>query len=212
MSSSSDRPSTSTSEETSGQLTPATTDGASRSLTEVARSIEAFQWNRPLPSYVAPTSRGSIPHLTPDNLHSHTKIPSVHIGLEDFITPPPSNSALLQIPTTLQQYLAYPDSTQVIFSARKANPVPVNASWDNKIEINTIDGRNSLTIEMFVDAVKKVKLRDRDVVVSIPDSTESPGVKRLAKMVSRTEKWLEVLLSSNVQPPNLLVEVDVACV
>jgi hypothetical protein len=161
-------------------------------------SKKPFQWSGPPPTFIAPTSRGSVPHLTPDNVHLHTDIPSVHIGLEDFITPPAQNSALLSIQSSLCQYLAFPERTQLFFSARKANPVPINASWNDKIEVHTVDGRCPLQVDTIINAVKQVHLRDTDVVVSIPDTTESPGVKRLSRMVERTQKWLDLLLKSDV--------------
>jgi Queuine tRNA-ribosyltransferase len=157
-----------------------------------------FSWSRPPPTFIVPTSRGSVPHLTPDNLHLHTNIPTVHIGLEDFITPPAQNSAILSIQSSLHQYLAFPERTQLFFSARKANPVPINASWNDKIEVHTVDGRCPVQVDTIVNAVKQVHLRDTDAVISIPDTTESPGVKRLGKMVERTQKWLDLLLKSNV--------------
>lgn len=171
-----------------------------RTLSELARKRKAFSWSRPLPTYIATSSRGSIPHLTPDNLHQHTNIPYVHIGFEDFATSQVHTSPILSIEQTLQQYLAYPENMTLILSARRANPVPINASWDNKIEINTIDGHNLLLIETFIDAVQKLRLRQHDIVISIPDVTEAPGVKRLAKMVERTRRWLDLLLQSNVHP------------
>jgi len=89
----------------------------------------------------------------------------------------------------------------VFFAARRANPLPINASWDDRVEINTIDGRTTLLIDTFVRAVRQTKLRAEDVVIGVPDVTETPGVKRLAKMVQRTQKWLASLLEQNVTPP-----------
>lgn len=167
-------------------------------LADLARSKTSLNWTRPLPTFIVPSSRGSVPHLTPDNLHQHTKIPSVHIGLEDFISPPPANSPIFGIQTNLHKYLAYPESTTVVFAARRANPVPINASWNDKIEINTVDGRNTLPVEIFINAIQQVKLRQKDIVIGIPDTTESPGVKRLGKMVERTQRWLDMLLKTEV--------------
>lgn len=176
--------------------------GASRSLSELARRKTAFEWRRPLPRFMATSSRGSIPHLTPDNLHSHTRIPFVHIGLEDFLNSPPQSSPILSIETGLQRYLAYPENTTMVLSARRANPFPINASWDDKIEIYTVKGRYPLPVETFINAVHRVNLRDGDIVVSIPDATEAPGTKRIAKMVERTQRWLTMLLHSNVLLPS----------
>lgn len=35
------------------------------------------------PHYVASTSRGAVPHLSPDNLARHTRISAVYLALED---------------------------------------------------------------------------------------------------------------------------------
>lgn len=35
------------------------------------------------PHYIVPTSRGSIPHLSQDNVQKHTKISAVYLPLED---------------------------------------------------------------------------------------------------------------------------------
>jgi hypothetical protein len=93
---------------------------------------------------------------------------------------------------------------EVVLSARRSNPVPVNASWDDKVEVQTVDGRNTLPVELFISAVEHFKLRKNDIVISITDSTESPGTKRLVKMVERTQRWLLKLIQSNV-PPKLSV-------
>jgi hypothetical protein len=178
----------------------AAADANTPSLTTIALSKSSFKWpaNRPLPAYLATTSRGSVPHLTPDNIQSHTAIQSVHVGLEDFITSPAAKSPFLAVEPTLQQYLALPGDTAVFFAARRANPLPINASWDDRIEINTIDGRTQLPIETVLKAVSQAKLGERDVVIGVPDMTEAPGVKRLTKMIQRTEKWLSLLLEQKL--------------
>ena len=180
-----------------------TSTHAFRSLADLARSKSTFKWTRPPPKFIATSSRGSIPHLTPDHIDRHTSLSSVHIGLEDFITIPAPKSALLSIPIRLQQYLAYPEKTTLVFSARRANPVPINSSWDDKIEVQTIQGQTSLPVELYINAIRQVGLREQDIVISLPDVTESPGVKRMSKMVERTQRWLKALLESNVCPLSL---------
>ena len=41
------------------------------------------------PAFIAPSSRGVVPHLTPDSLRNCTKIKGVYTALEDCIVPPP---------------------------------------------------------------------------------------------------------------------------
>ena len=122
----------------------------------------------------------------------------VYVGLEDFINSPAQDSPIFSIGMPLQKYLAYPERTTMVFSARRANPVPINASWNDKIEIQTVDGRNPLPIELFVKAVHQLQLREQDIIISVPDVTETPGTKRLTKMVERTQNWLEMLLETKV--------------
>lgn len=38
------------------------------------------------PHYLASTSRGAIPHLTPDNVAAHSDIPGVYVPLEDCVS------------------------------------------------------------------------------------------------------------------------------
>lgn len=86
----------------------------------------------------------------------------------------------------------------LVFGARRANPVPINSSSDDKIELHTIQGQTSLPVEVFINAIRQVQLREQDIVISLPDVTETPGVKRMTKMVERTQRWLKVLINSNV--------------
>jgi len=76
----------------------------------------------------------------------------------------------------------------------------INSSWDDKIELHTIQGQTSLPVEVFINAIGQVRLREQDIVISLPDVTETPGVKRMTKMVERTQKWLKALINSNVTP------------
>ena len=51
-----------------------------------ARLGQLTAWGRPTintPHYIAPTSRGVIPHLSHDNLQKHTRISAVYVPLED---------------------------------------------------------------------------------------------------------------------------------
>ena len=97
----------------------------------------------------------------------------------------------------------------LVFGARRANPVPINSSWDDKIELHTIQGQTSLPVEVFISAIQNVRLREQDVVISLPDIMETPGVKRMSKMVERTQKWLKALLNSSV-PASFIINLTVA--
>lgn len=47
------------------------------------------------PSFVAPASRGAVPHLSHDNLRDHTDIKGIYVALEDCTYLPHPLSALL---------------------------------------------------------------------------------------------------------------------
>lgn len=56
------------------------------SLESGARLASLTVQNRPsiqTPHYLVATSRGVIPHLSPDTLQRHTNISAVYVGLED---------------------------------------------------------------------------------------------------------------------------------
>jgi hypothetical protein len=44
------------------------------------------------PTFIAPTSRGVVPHLSMDNLRDHTDVRGVYVALEDCTTPSPTVS------------------------------------------------------------------------------------------------------------------------
>lgn len=62
------------------EILSATADGAAARLGRLAlggrRRLET-------PGFVAVTSRGAVPHLTPDNLARHTSVDAAYMALED---------------------------------------------------------------------------------------------------------------------------------
>lgn len=60
------------------RLIPTTTNNALRSGELMIKGQ-----NIPTPQFIVPTSRGAVPHITPDVLAKHTSIKAVHFGLED---------------------------------------------------------------------------------------------------------------------------------
>ena len=61
-------------------ITPAANDGCLARLGRLA-----LPGRRPVetPTYTAITSRGVVPHLTPDNVHKHTSFGAAYMALED---------------------------------------------------------------------------------------------------------------------------------
>ena len=48
------------------------------------------------PAFIAPSSRGAVPHLSPDSLRNCTKIKGVYAAFEDCIVPPPVSPARVE--------------------------------------------------------------------------------------------------------------------
>lgn len=61
-------------------ITSAAADGSAARLGKISlpgrKAIET-------PNFFAATSRGSVPHLTPDNLRRHTPVSGVYMALEE---------------------------------------------------------------------------------------------------------------------------------
>lgn len=72
------------------------------------------------PNFIAPSSRGVVPHLSQDNLRDHTKIPGVYVATEDCMFPLCWRAQLLRLPS----YPAYPIANlQPNSSYRKTPPL-----------------------------------------------------------------------------------------
>lgn len=72
-------------------LAPALAGGCAARLGRLS-----FAQRKPIetPSYIAITSRGAVPHLTPDNVARHTSFNAAYMALEDCESLPPPPRAL----------------------------------------------------------------------------------------------------------------------
>ncbi|KAJ2898510.1 tRNA-guanine(15) transglycosylase-like protein [Zalerion maritima] len=156
------------------------------------------------PNFIALTSRGAIPHLTPDVLQRHVQPPGAYLALEDFVekshkTTPP----ILQIPSSsssnispLHAFTSLPSPTLMILSPRRAAAVkPPQGNLKSGMSIFTSTGFQSLTSPAYVSSISKIR---PDIVIPLADltySNHSPVAKRQARMAERTEDWLEEFLS-----------------
>lgn len=63
-------------------LAPVVKDAASRSGPRLGR-LSINKVTLETPTFVAPASRGAVPHLSHDNLRDHTNIKGIYVALED---------------------------------------------------------------------------------------------------------------------------------
>ncbi|KAB5575984.1 tRNA-guanine(15) transglycosylase-like protein [Coniochaeta sp. 2T2.1] len=173
-------------------------DGAGARLGRLAfsgsRAVET-------PNFFAITSRGAIPHVTPDNLEKHVPVQGTYIALEDFIersqanptrTPPiyktPSTSTR---PRPLHNFTVTPPSTLTLLAARRLPAVPSpQGNTPAGISVFTSTGFQNLSTKDYQTAVATLK---PDMAISLADLTNSlttPNSKRATRMAERTEDWL----------------------
>ncbi|ANB11862.1 hypothetical protein AWJ20_86 [Sugiyamaella lignohabitans] len=152
------------------------------------------------PTFLCPTSRGVIPHLSPDNVVKCETTASVGalISVEDFMEKAPQqNSALLKYPGPTRDLFSFPSKFGLALSHRRPVPVPSpQANFDDKVSVMTPEGFKYMTVDMYSEFITKF---EPDMVFSIPDIPNlspggKPGNNRAQKMLKRTEKWLDELL------------------
>lgn len=173
------------------------------------------------PTYMIHTRRGTIPHLTNDNLQlvlqsCQMKGAIIHLNLFDMVQnfPPSllsSHNLQLQQKTgkkqemnvplfTLHELLNFPASNYTLFlSIRDAqHPLQTQMFNDKYIMGDTESGRKKLTAVEFCETVRSYGC---DVHVSMHDSGFGNGTgvpmhqyskKRFAKALDRTRKWLQI--------------------
>ncbi|TAQ83979.1 hypothetical protein B7494_g7702 [Chlorociboria aeruginascens] len=156
---------------------------------------------RPLetPNFIAISSRGVIPHMTPDIIASHTQINGVHMAIEDYIektiqSAPPVLSCTGASP--LHTFTSLPSSIITVLAPRRTPAVAApNGNTDTAISLFTSTGFQILTNTAYIDCINTLK---PDIAISLADISygNTPGTKRLLKMGDRTQSWMSSLLSS----------------
>ena len=168
------------------------------------------------PAFIAPSSRGVVPHLSHDTLKNHTQIKGVYTALEDcefaffphivslgnltrayaVVEKPPGKVPIYTTAATLREFISLPTSQFSVIAPRRAPPIVAPASnTDDSISILTSVGYRFLTWQDYTDALRKLK---PDIAISMPDLPhQKPGKNRAPKMAARTELWLRELLDWN---------------
>ncbi|KAI1006796.1 hypothetical protein K3495_g1418 [Podosphaera aphanis] len=138
------------------------------------------------PNYFSLTSRGVLPHITPDLIASQTQIPGVHLALEDLITFPETLS--------LHQKSALPDTVFTLLAPRRIPAVSTpTGNSDSAISVFTSGGFKFISNKDYINHTRQL---GPDVVIALADVScdTKPGAKRLKKMARRTQNWVAELL------------------
>lgn len=149
------------------------------------------------PAFLCPTSRGIIPHLTPDNLDRCGKSVQggAFLAAEDFFDK--AESPFVKYEDKFRPLLGIPENIPMFVGARRCVPVPSpQSNSDKSISVMTAEGFRTLEMSQYNEFVHKL---GADVVLAVPDipnlSPEGrPGSNRAKKMVTRTSQWIEDVL------------------
>ncbi|KAI9780106.1 MAG: hypothetical protein M1816_003191 [Peltula sp. TS41687] len=162
------------------------------------------------PHYIAVTSRGPIPHISPDMMRSHTQVNGVYVALEDFIekapraTPPVYRLQASPTESPLRRFIALQDNALLVLGPRRVPPVPCPGSNTNSaISILTAVGFRQLEAQDYIAAARRLR---PDIVIGLGDyvTHQKSGVKRIEKMGDRTSVWTKELIrgiSSSEEEP-----------
>ncbi|KAK4203273.1 putative queuine tRNA-ribosyltransferase [Triangularia verruculosa] len=172
----------------------------------------AFPGRRPIdtPNFIAVTSRGTLPHVTPDNISKHLQVSGAYFSLEDFVEKsqqnlsrsPPIFSAPTHPthPTPLYSFTGTPSHITTILAARRlpAVPSPIGNSTKS-ISIFTNTGFQNLSTTEYLSSTSTLK---PDITIPLADLTNnsppgtSPTSKRALRMAERTDEWIVDWFSS----------------
>ncbi|KAK0728393.1 tRNA-guanine(15) transglycosylase-like protein [Lasiosphaeria miniovina] len=162
------------------------------------------------PNYFAITSRGVVPHVTPDNLAKHlSDVGGAYMALEDFIERPQQYlkrpAPILQTPSLefpyspalgprppLHSFTAMPPSVITVLAARRLPAVPAPmGNTNSSVSVFTSTGFQVLTTREYADAVSALR---PDIAVPMADLTDkalTPTSKRATRMAERTDDWVK---------------------
>ncbi|KAF8540323.1 tRNA-guanine(15) transglycosylase-like protein [Trichophaea hybrida] len=145
------------------------------------------------PAFIAPTSRGVVPHLSHDNLRDHTDIGGVYVALEDFLEKGIPHSPAFKHPGPLRAFTSHPSNSLFFFAPRRCPPVDAPATnTDHSITILTSVGFRELTANDYISSISHLR---PDAVIGMVDiPAQRAGKNRVPKMVYRTELWFNALL------------------
>ncbi|KEF54802.1 uncharacterized protein A1O9_09244 [Exophiala aquamarina CBS 119918] len=158
------------------------------------------------PHYIVPSSRGAIPHLSPDNLIRNTRISAVYVPLEDFIEKSATTAPIFSTPikdgdSRLRQYTGLPDQALSLLGPRRLPSILTPAhNTNSSIAISTSVGFRFLDVKHYDEAVQSLQA---DISMSLADviTHDVVSAKRMEKSADRTHAWLRDTIEASNQNP-----------
>ncbi|KAG0646413.1 Queuine tRNA-ribosyltransferase domain-containing 1 [Hyphodiscus hymeniophilus] len=168
------------------------------------------------PDFIAVSSRGVVPHITPDVV-ANTPVGGFHMALEDcelllyhvlaiwfesheYPVIEKAAPPIMKCPgSPLHAFNSLPTSLITLLAPRRTPAVTApNGNSNTAISIFTSTGFQVLTNKSYIDSL--VRLRP-DIAIALADIPygASPGTKRLAKMGGRTQEWLTRLINEKTE-------------
>ncbi|KAM0276468.1 hypothetical protein ACHAQH_006733 [Verticillium albo-atrum] len=149
------------------------------------------------PNFIAVSSRGTVPHVTPDALSKYASFGGAYMALEDFIEK--KNPPILGAPPTqtrpLHAFTGFPRDMVTIMGPRRCSPVKTPVGNGNKsLSIWTSTGAATLPVETYSTHIEALK---PDIAIAPADlfhTSASPPAKKLVRMADRTEEWVAQFL------------------
>ncbi|TPX08725.1 uncharacterized protein E0L32_009787 [Thyridium curvatum] len=167
------------------------------------------------PNFVTVTSRGTVPHVTPDNLTKHDLVNASYFGLEDFIELHQKNPArrppIFQTPPSksgaspLYSFTGTPLSTISVLAPRRIPAVTAPMGNGNDfLSVFTSTGFRNLTVGEYASAIDALR---PDVAIAMADLTygnkkTTPLSKRAIRMAERSDDWIHSLANALGQTPS----------
>ncbi|KAI8959043.1 tRNA-guanine transglycosylase [Daldinia sp. FL1419] len=158
------------------------------------------------PNYIGLSSRGAIPHMTPDVVSKYTEFTGSYMALEDFIeksqrrTQPAIFNVNVDGKEALHSYTATPTPLATVLGARR-HPAVVAPMGNGKdyVSVYTSTGFQKLKNSEYHRAIERLQ---PDIAIPLADltfgnshiRTKLPNPKRQLRMVERTEDWLAELI------------------
>ncbi|KAK1783421.1 tRNA-guanine(15) transglycosylase-like protein [Copromyces sp. CBS 386.78] len=152
------------------------------------------------PNFFGLTSRGVIPHVTPDNVEKYLHTNGTYMALEDFIErpqqymtrSPPIYETPSPVNKPLNSFTAMPSSIITVLGSRRLPAVSSPMGNTNQgISVFTSTGFQAITTKEYINAVQTL---NPDIAIPLADlthKTNTPTSKRALRMAERTDDWIK---------------------
>ncbi|SPN99000.1 related to queuine-tRNA ribosyltransferase [Cephalotrichum gorgonifer] len=155
------------------------------------------------PAYIAVTSRGTVPHLTADNLVKYTSFESAYLALEDFIekkVPPFLSTPSPDSP--LRAFTAFPKDRITILGPRRVPAVTTPVGNGSKhVALFTSTGFRNVPATDYASYLATLRPDIAIALADLPHTSATPPARKLTRMVDRTGDWLDTLLRNRSEEP-----------